>query len=159
MQIKNRAKTLGLLLVVLASLLSTQARAIPDIQHWQTANGAKVMFVPVDNLPMVDIRIVFDAGSARDDGKGGVGTLTNGLLAEGAGGLSSQQIAENFESVGAEFDNAALRDMGYVGLRSQRWMRLLVLAGRRPEPERASNDAARTRSITSPITSASPPSA
>jgi len=67
---------------------------------------------------MLDIRIVFDAGSARDAGKSGLSTLTNGLLAEGAGGLSAQQIAEQFESVGAEFSNAALRDMAYVSVRS-----------------------------------------
>lgn len=94
------------------------ARAIPDIQHWQTDNGARVLFIPVNELPMVDVRIVFDAGSARDDGKSGLATLTNGLLAEGAGGMSPQQIAERFESVGAEFENMSLRDMAYLGVRS-----------------------------------------
>ncbi len=117
--IKTVFKNAGLLLVFAASIaLSSLAHAIPDVQHWETRNGARVMFVPVEGLPMVDIRIVFDAGSARDAGKSGLSTLTNGLLAEGAGGLSSQQIAEQFESVGAEFSNAALRDMAYVSVRS-----------------------------------------
>ena len=39
--------------------------AIP-IEHWQSAHGARVYFVPVAHLPMIDVQIVFDAGSARD---------------------------------------------------------------------------------------------
>lgn len=104
--------------LLLSLSLPTLVQAVPEIQHWQTSAGARVMFVPVKGLPMVDVRIVFDAGSARDVGKSGLATLTNGLLAEGAGGLSSQQIAERFESVGAQFDNGAERDMAYVGMRS-----------------------------------------
>ena len=119
MVINTGLKNAALWLALCASmLLSPLAYAIPDIQHWESGNGARVMYVPVEGLPMVDIRIVFDAGSARDAGKSGLSTLTNGLLAEGAGGLSSQQIAERFESVGAQFSNAALRDMAYVSLRS-----------------------------------------
>ena len=68
--------------------------------------------------PMLDVRITFDAGSARDDGLSGLAVLTNGLLAEGAAGMDSQQIAEAFESVGAQFDNDALRDMALLSLRS-----------------------------------------
>lgn len=106
------------LLVWLTAISSPNVHAIPEIQSWQTANGAKVLFVPTMDLPMVDIRVVFDAGSARDNGLSGLAALTNGLLAEGAGGLTAQQIAENFESVGAEIENDSLRDMALVGLRS-----------------------------------------
>ena len=37
-----------------------------DIQSWRTEGGAKVLFVESDALPMLDIRLVMDAGSARD---------------------------------------------------------------------------------------------
>ena len=47
-------------------LFSNNAFASPEIQHWKTQNGAAVYFVPSNDLPMVDVRIVFDAGSARD---------------------------------------------------------------------------------------------
>jgi len=30
------------------------AYAMPDIQHWVTANGVRVYFVPAPELPMVD---------------------------------------------------------------------------------------------------------
>lgn len=114
MSVKMTVKSMALLLLLLPAL----SQAIPEIQHWQTAEGSRVVFVPVSGLPMLDIRIVFDAGSARDAGKSGLAVLTNGLLAEGAAGLSAQQIAERFESVGAQFNNDALRDMASVGVRS-----------------------------------------
>ena len=73
-------------------------QATPEIQTWQTDNGAKVLFVPAKEIPMLDVRIVFDAGSARDDGLSGLAVLTNGLLSEGAAGKTSQQIAQAFET-------------------------------------------------------------
>jgi len=115
MNVKILLKTIVLAVVL---ILPSLAQALPEIQHWTTANGSRVLFVPELNLPMVDIRITFDAGSARDDGKSGLAALTNGLLAEGAAGISAQKIAENFESVGAEFDNDSLRDMAFVSVRS-----------------------------------------
>ena len=101
----------------LGSFVST-AFAAPDIQQWRTPNGVRVLFVQDDILPMLDVRVLFDAASSRDDGLPGLAALTNGLLAEGAAGKSAQQIAEDFESVGAKIDNAALRDMAYVGVRT-----------------------------------------
>lgn len=105
-------------------LLLTTAQASPQIQHWQTDSGARVYFVPVDDIPMVDVRIVFDAGSARDHFTprklSGTALMTNGLLAEGAAGKSAQQLAENFASVGAAFSNGAMKDMAWLSLRSLR---------------------------------------
>lgn len=94
------------------------AKAGVAIQNWTTANGARVYFVQAPELPIVDVRVVFDAGSAKDGGKGGVAQLTNGLLGTGAGELNADQIAERFESVGANFGNNAQRDMAVLSLRS-----------------------------------------
>ncbi len=77
---------------------------------------------------MLDVRIVFDAGSARDAGLSGLAVLTNGLLSEGAAGKTSQQIAEAFESVGAQIEYDAARDMGLVGVRSLTESRYLSIA-------------------------------
>lgn len=108
---------------VLGLLLNT-AQATPQIQYWQTDSGARVYFVSVDDIPMVDVRIVFDAGSARDGFTprklAGTALMTNGLLAEGAAGRSAQQLAENFANVGAQFSNGALKDMAWLSLRSLR---------------------------------------
>ena len=94
------------------------AVAGPEIQHWKTGNGSRVYFVPAPQLPMVDIRVVFDAGSARDGIRPGLAVMTNGLLDAGAGGLSEEAIAERLEGLGAQLGNAALRDMAMVSLRT-----------------------------------------
>ncbi len=112
---KASAGVSGLLCLM---VFSAGVNAAPEIQTWQTANGAKVLFIPAPEIPMLDVRIVFDAGSARDAGSNGLAALTNGLLAEGAAGKTAKQIAEIFESVGAQISYDAARDMALVGVRS-----------------------------------------
>ena len=94
------------------------AQAMPAIQHWQTETGARVYFVPAPELPMVDIRVVFAAGSAHDGRHPGLAQMTNRLLDKGAAGLSADELAERLEGLGAELGNGALRDMAWVSLRS-----------------------------------------
>lgn len=113
--LQNFSQIIGLLSLM---LISMAVHATPQIQTWQTKNGVKVLFVSAKEIPMLDVRIVFDAGSARDAGKSGLALLTNGLLSEGAAGKTSQQIAEAFESVGAQIEYDAGRDMALVGVRS-----------------------------------------
>jgi len=109
---------------VMSFLFMAGVSASPEIQHWQTKNGAQVYFVPSNDIPMVDVRIVFDAGSARDPqgkyGLAGTALMTNGLLAEGAAGDDAQILAEKFEAVGAAFGNGALKDMAWLSVRSLR---------------------------------------
>ncbi len=99
-------------------LQGTTASAAPVIQHWQTRNGVRVLFVPAPELPMVDVRVVFAAGSARDDGKPGLAQLSNNLLSEGADGLNADAIAQRFDSLGAQFSGGIDRDMAWLSLRS-----------------------------------------
>jgi zinc protease len=106
------------LCVVMMMAVTAHVQASQQIQSWTTEQGAKVLFVEYNMLPMVDVRIVFDAASSRDGALPGVAMLTNGLLAEGAAGMDAQELAERFESVGAQFDNGSLRDMAYVGVRT-----------------------------------------
>ncbi len=89
-----------------------------EIQQWETGNGARVYFVPAMELPMVDVQIVFDAGSARDGTRPGVAQLTSRLLDSGAGALNADAIAESFEDLGARFSAESHRDMAVVNLRS-----------------------------------------
>lgn len=107
-----------LLLICLASA-STIAAAGVKIEHWTLANGARAYFVESRELPMVQVRAVFDAGSSRDPaGKGGAANLTAVMLDEGTNGLSANDIAIRFEGVGAEFGAGVDRDMASVSLRS-----------------------------------------
>jgi len=103
---------------MLMPVVAGNVYASPDIQSWTTQQGVKVLFVENNMLPMVDVRIVFDAAGSRDGALPGLAMLTNGLLAEGAAGKDAQELAESFESVGAQFGNDSLRDMAYVGVRT-----------------------------------------
>ena len=125
---QNKPIAMRLLSLMVLAFSSATVFATPQIQTWQTENGAKVLFVPATEIPMLDVRIVFDAGSARDDGSSGLSVLTNGLLSEGAAGKTSQQIAEAFESVGAQIEYEAARDMALVGVRSLTESRYLSIA-------------------------------
>lgn len=96
-----------------------QAFAGPKIQHWTLDNGARVFFVESRELPMLQVRTVFDAGASRDPaGKAGLANLAASMLDEGTDGLSTDDIAGRFEGVGAEFGAGVDRDMATVTLRS-----------------------------------------
>lgn len=98
-------------------LLSQSLWATAKIDHWQTQQGGRVYFVKTEGLPMADIRITFDAGSARDEQHHGVAALTAALLDTGAGDWDADTIAERFESVGAEFSAGGSMDTASLSLR------------------------------------------
>ncbi|WP_455887743.1 M16 family metallopeptidase [Pseudomonas rustica] len=89
-----------------------------NIQHWNTAEGARVLFVEARELPMFDLRVTFAAGSSQDAGTPGVAALTNAMLNEGVAGKDVTAIAEGFEGLGADFGNGSYRDMAVASLRS-----------------------------------------
>lgn len=109
-----RFNFIGVCLFLLAQL----AWAGVDIQHWQTSQGARVYFVQTPSLPMADIRVAFDAGSARDDAQFGLAALTSALLDTGAGDWNADEIANRFDSVGAAFSAGVSEDMAWLSLRS-----------------------------------------
>lgn len=106
------------LAILLLWSVATVGLAAPDIQHWTMANGARVYFIQAKELPMVDVRVVFDAGAARDGNQPGLAQLSSALLPEGAGELDADAIAERFDNLGAQFGTQAERDMAVVSLRS-----------------------------------------
>lgn len=104
--------------LITSLLIAVSVQASPKIEHWQTSNGAKVYFVAAPELPIVDLEVVFDAGSARDGELSGTALLTNAMLNEGAAGLDTTEIAAEFENVGAQFSNSSERDMAVLSMRS-----------------------------------------
>lgn len=119
-----RASLFAILFLFVGSAFAT-----PEIKHWETSNGARVYYVYAPDLPMVDINVTFDAGGARDGNNPGVALMTNAMLPEGAAKMDADEIAENFESVGAQFSNSSLRDMSMLSLRTltdEAWMNKAV---------------------------------
>lgn len=86
--------------------------------RWQTANGARVYFVPAPELPMLDVRVVFDGGAARDGGLAGLARFTSAMIGEGTTTRSVDAINNGFEKVGAQFSASSYRDMAVVELRT-----------------------------------------
>ncbi|MEQ8938555.1 MAG: pitrilysin family protein, partial [Gammaproteobacteria bacterium] len=99
-------------------LISWSVNASPEIQTWETSNGVPVYYVHAPELPMVDIQVVFDAGSSRDGDKPGLAMLTTGLLSQGAGGKDADAISNGFESLGAVYGADTGYDSSSVSLRS-----------------------------------------
>ena len=116
---KSNKYTVAVVLFFITQLFITQlSQAAPKIENWVTDSGMRVYFVNVPEIPMLDLRLTFAAGSAYDGDKAGIAGMTNSMLSKGAAGLNADQIAEAFESVGANFSASTGRDMASMGLRT-----------------------------------------
>ena len=90
-----------------------------NINFWKTENGVRVYFVESHELPIVDIKINFDAGSARDPKEQyGVANLTNYLMLLGAGDLDENQISNRFSDIGATLGGGIDRDHAQLSIRT-----------------------------------------
>lgn len=91
------------------------------IHSWETEQGAKVVFVPTESLPMIDIDVSFDAGSARDGQKYGIASLTGSLLDQGTSAMPDydvDKIATIFEKSGVEYSVSVNKDRVRILLRA-----------------------------------------
>ena len=104
---------------LLFAALGLEVSASPQIQHWTMDNGARAYFVETHQISMVQFAVSFDAGSARDpDSLQGVANFVNAMIEEGSADMDGIQVAEQLESVGAEFSAGSGRDMSVFELRS-----------------------------------------
>jgi len=104
--------------VSMAAVASTGGAMDADIQHWTTDNGTKVLFVERHELPIVDVRLAFDAGSARDGAQPGLARMVSNLLLDGTAEQDAGDIARRFERFGARVSAGSGRDMAEISLRS-----------------------------------------
>lgn len=111
-------RTRALWLLLLGALTTEGAFAVPTIQSWTTPSGGRVLFVPTEGLPILDVRMVFDAGSARDGNAQGLASLTATLLMNGAGDLDADGIAQQLDAIGAQMSASASRESAQLALRT-----------------------------------------
>jgi predicted Zn-dependent peptidase len=89
----------------------------PDVRHVTLSNGVKLAYAQRTTVPVTQLALSFDAGYAADIRAGrGLQNLTLSLLDEGADGLSSQQIAEEQERLGAQIAASGSADRSNVTL-------------------------------------------
>lgn len=100
---------------------SSQNYQAPFVQELSNSKQVRTLFVESNALPMVDIQITFNAGSARDEviapGLYGMSNMAAKLMVEGTPQLTAQQISSTFEGLGAKYSINAYRDMFTVRLR------------------------------------------
>lgn len=88
------------------------------IHRWVTPENATVFYVAAEEIPMLEIKILFWAGSSKDDGKDGLAQFTNTMLGQATQHKSHKEIAEKFDEIGAEFTTELDRDVGSISLKT-----------------------------------------
>lgn len=99
--------------------------ATPRIESWQLSNQARVLFVEERQLPIIDIKIEFDAGTRRNPhNKAGLAELTNSLIDAGTKktttypALTQSKISDLFADIAAKRDFYTDPDRAGVALRT-----------------------------------------
>ncbi|MBN2072183.1 MAG: insulinase family protein [Candidatus Krumholzibacteriota bacterium] len=88
---------------------------LPPMESAVMDNGLKIFVVRTDEIPMVTMRMMIPAGSARDPkGLEGVAGLTATMLMKGAAGMGAEEIAEAIESVGGSLNTGSNRDGTFI---------------------------------------------
>lgn len=95
---------------------------VPYVHELNNRFHVRSLFVESPTLPIIDIQLTFNAGSARDSEIGtnlyGLSNMAAQLMDEGTTNYTAQEIISTFESVGAKFSVAAYRDMFIIKLRT-----------------------------------------
>ncbi|HWL40858.1 MAG TPA: pitrilysin family protein [Gemmatimonadaceae bacterium] len=89
--------------------------AFPKVEQFTLGNGLKVIVVEKHTLPVVEGRLIIDAGAMREPGtKNGLASLTGRLLSEGAAGMSGAEFSLRMESMGAAFQAGGLFNNSFI---------------------------------------------
>src|SRR5512132_311583 len=79
----------------------------PPVEQFQLSNGLKVVLVEKHTLPVVEGRVILDAGAMREPAaKNGLASLTGSLLSEGTGNMTGAEIARAMDAFGAQYSTA-----------------------------------------------------
>ena len=78
--------------------------AFPPVEQFQLPNGLKVILVEKHTVPVVEARLIVDAGAQREPAaRSGLASLTGSLLSEGTGTMTGADIARAMDALGAQF--------------------------------------------------------
>lgn len=92
---------------------------LPTIQSWTTPQGTRVLLLENRSLPMLDVRVDFDAGSRRDAaGKAGQASFAFGLMTLGAAGRDENELARAEVDLGAAISTGVDSDGAVISLRT-----------------------------------------
>src|SRR5262245_47592860 len=84
---------------------------LPQFSKFQLKNGMTVLLMEQHEVPIVSFSIVVKAGSVADPaGKEGLASLTADLLRKGTRTRTADQIANDLDFIGGQFEMAASTD-------------------------------------------------
>jgi zinc protease len=121
MRAKNPASKIAALALVIATPAVAAAQTVnppapgplrpyvfPNVEQFSLANGLKVILVEKHTLPVIEGRLMIDAGALREPAvKNGLASLTGRLLSEGTADLSGAEIARQMDALGAQYSTGA----------------------------------------------------
>ena len=91
--------------------------AWPTISRTTLSNGIAVVYAQRGAVPLTQLAVSFDAGNAADSpDRRGLSRMTAGLLEEGAGNRTAQQIAEEEERLGVQIGAGNTADRTSVSM-------------------------------------------
>ena len=84
---------------------------LPSIKEFKLANNLRVLFVQKNNLPIIQLSLISEAGSKFDPvDKKGLSYLCANLLDEGAGNYNALELDEEFDLLGTSFSTSIDND-------------------------------------------------
>jgi len=96
--------------------LPTPAFALPATETRTLSNGLEVVVATNSEVPLVDVRLVFEVGTWADPAdRGGVAEVTFDLLHDGAADLDAEEISRELKKLGSSLYTGAETDTAWVG--------------------------------------------
>ena len=96
-------------------LTQTPPLDFPTVTHAALSNGVQVHYAQRNAIPATQMALAFDAGFSADaKAARGLQNMTLSLLEEGADGMTSQQIAEEQERLGASISASGSADRSTI---------------------------------------------
>jgi zinc protease len=93
--------------------------SLPEIQSFILDNKLKVFFVQKNELPIIQLNLVVNAGSKFDPaGKKGLANLTSMVIDEGAGNYNSLELSDEFDTLGSHFNVGVSEDNVFLSLQT-----------------------------------------
>jgi predicted Zn-dependent peptidase len=127
----------------------TPALDFPTVEETTLSNGIKVFFARRAAVPTVRVAVSFNAGYAADPvDKRGIASMMSTMMSEGTTSLTSTQIAETEEKLGADVSVGSSLDRTVASLRAVKpnlGLSLDLLADVIKNPAFATNELERVR--------------
>lgn len=90
---------------------------LPAVERATLSNGLKILFAHRDAVPVVELRLVVDAGYAADAmATPGTANMALAMLDEGTGRRSSLELDRELERIGAHFSASSSLDSSSISL-------------------------------------------